>query len=72
MSKERLFYLDFVRAFATIVILLTHYNAIYLYAGMPEKAVISTTVCNIYIGDFGVSLFLIISGAALMLSLIHI
>ena len=66
MSKPRLFYLDSVRAFATIVILLTHYNAIYLYAGIPEKAVISTTVCNLYIGDFGVSLFLIISGASLM------
>ena len=66
MQKQRLFYLDFVRAFATIVILLTHYNAIYLWAGIPEKAVITTRVCNLYIGDFGVSLFLIISGAALM------
>lgn len=66
MQKQRLFYLDFVRAFATIIILLTHYNAIYLWADIPEKAVITTRVCNLYIGDLGVSLFLIISGAALM------
>ena len=33
---------------------------------MPEKAVLTTTVSNIYIGDWGVSLFFIISGAALM------
>lgn len=68
MENERLFYLDFIRAFATVSILLTHFNAIYLYINppMPEKAVITTTVANIYIGNFGVSLFFIISGAALM------
>lgn len=68
MKRERLFYLDFVRALATIIIVLTHFNAVYLYTSpqMPEKAVITTVIGNIYIGDFGVSLFLIISGAALM------
>ena len=68
MKKERIFYLDFIRAFATIVIILTHFNAMYLYLPVPtpEKAVITTTVANIYIGDFGVTLFFIISGAALM------
>lgn len=69
MKKERLFYLDFVRAFATVAIILTHYNALFLYntsVPMPEKAIISITVGNVYIGNFGVSLFLIISGAALM------
>ena len=68
MKKERLFYLDFVRAVAVVSILLTHFNARYLYLvpPMPEKAVITTTVSNIYIGNWGVSLFFIISGAALM------
>lgn len=69
MKKERLFYLDFVRALATVVIVLTHYNALFLYntaTPMPEKAVLTTKVANVYIGSFGVSLFLIISGAALM------
>ena len=68
MKKERLFYLDFVRAIATISIVLTHFNARFLYLNppAPEKAVITTTVANIYIGGWGVSLFFIISGAALM------
>ena len=68
MRKERLFYLDFIRAIATISIIMTHFNARYIYAGVQYiyKAIISTTFFNIYIGDWGVSLFFIISGAALM------
>ncbi len=70
MKKERLFYLDFVRAIAAISIIMTHFNARYLYLSpqMPEKAIITTSVSNIYIGAWGVSLFFIISGAALMYS----
>ena len=37
MKKERIFYLDFVRAIATIAILLTHYNALYVY--MADESV---------------------------------
>lgn len=68
MKKERLFYLDFIRALATLIIVLTHYNAIFLYTNpqMPEKAVLGLTIGNVFIGDFGVTLFLAISGAALM------
>ena len=68
MKKERLFYLDFVRAVAAISIIMTHFNARYLYLNppVPEKAVLTTMVSNIYIGNWGVSLFFIISGAALM------
>ncbi len=67
-KKERIFYLDFIRAAATLLIILTHYNALFLYTNpqMPEKAVITCYFSNVYIGDLGVSLFLIISGAALM------
>ena len=67
MKKERLFYLDFVRALAAIAIIVTHYNAIFLYSTPPITScyVIDAHVFNIYIGSFGVSLFLIISGAAL-------
>lgn len=67
-EKKRIFYLDFVRAAATLLIVLTHYNALYLYTSpqMPEKAVITCYFSHVYIGDLGVSLFLIISGAALM------
>lgn len=68
MRKERLFYLDFIRAIATISILLTHFNAIYIfsYHEQLDKVVITGKVFGLYIGDFGVSLFFIISGAALM------
>ncbi len=67
MKKERLFYLDFIRAFATFLIVLTHYNAIFIYnCNRPELRVISLFPFNIYIGGLGVSLFLIISGASLM------
>ncbi len=68
LSKERLFYLDFVRAIAAISIVITHYNAIFLYMNPPMENcyIIDAYVFNVYIGSFGVSLFLIISGAALM------
>lgn len=68
MKKERLFYLDFIRALAAVAIVITHYNAIFLYANPPISNcfVLDAFVFNIYIGSFGVSLFLIISGAALM------
>ena len=69
VKKNRIFYLDFVRAIATIAIILTHYNALFVYnvvTPAPEKAVITMQVSNIYIGAFGVSLFFIISGASLM------
>ncbi|MCD2492135.1 acyltransferase [Lacrimispora sp. NSJ-141] len=70
MKKERLFYLDFIRALATIMILLTHYNARYLFYYMnpakPENAIISLYPFHLYIGDLGVALFFIISGVSLM------
>lgn len=68
MKKERIFYLDFIRAFAVVAILLTHYNALFWFMEpqMLDKVVVTISVCNIYIGEFGVSLFFIISGAALM------
>ncbi|MDD6328370.1 MAG: acyltransferase [Lachnospiraceae bacterium] len=68
-TKKRLFYLDFIRAFATVAIIMTHYNALFLYnvwPQTPEKAVVTLRVANVYIGGFGVSLFLIVSGASLM------
>ncbi|NEW66169.1 acyltransferase family protein [Granulicatella sp. zg-84] len=66
--KKRLFYLDFIRAVAVISIVLTHYNAVFFYRAvqLPEKTVFTYMVGGIPIGSWGVSLFLIISGAALM------
>lgn len=68
MKKERLFYLDFIRAIAVVSIVITHFNARYLYTTPQflEKMIITGSVSNIYIGNWGVSLFFIISGASLM------
>ena len=68
MKKERLFYLDFVRALAVVSIVITHYNAIFLYMNpvITHCYIINAYIFNVYIGNFGVSLFLIISGASLM------
>lgn len=61
-AHPRLFYLDLVRAFATVVIVLTHFNNPYLADG---SYLLTNQPFGIYVGDLGVSLFLIISGAAL-------
>lgn len=48
---------------------MTHYNAKYIYMWdetVMNKVVICWRIANLYIGDFGVALFLIVSGAALM------
>ena len=60
--RERLFYLDAIRAFAAILIVITHFNNPFLV----NRPVFAYTPFGIYIGSLGVSLFLIISGAALM------
>ena len=67
MSKERLFYLDFIRCISTLIIVLTHYNALYKFnVDRHSVALVTLNVVKIYIGALGVSLFLIISGAAMM------
>lgn len=63
--RPRLFYLDFIRAFATILIVITHFNNPFLTV-KGAHPIFFNRPFNIYVGDWGVSLFLIISGAALM------
>ena len=67
--RERIFYLDFIRTIAVILIIITHYNAAFVFGLEPaltDRCVITEFPFGIYVGDLGVSLFLIISGAALM------
>ncbi len=67
--RERIFYLDFIRTIAVILIIITHYNAVFVFGLEPaltDRCVITEFPFGIYVGDLGVSLFLIISGAALM------
>ena len=60
--RPRLFYLDLVRALATLIIVLTHFNNPYLAGG---GYLLTNQPFGIYVGGLGVSLFLIISGSAL-------
>lgn len=66
--KRRVFYLDFVRALATVLIVITHFNNPYL---LPDKYLFFNQPFGVYIGDWGVSLFLIISGVALTMTYSH-
>ena len=60
--RPRLFYLDLVRALAAMLIVLTHFNNPFLSDG---RYLLFNQPFGVYVGDLGVSLFLIISGAAL-------
>ena len=66
MKKPRLFYLDLIRAVALACILVIHFNAAVTgYFTLPSKLFGSVLPFNIYLGDFGSSLFFMVSGAAL-------
>ena len=66
MKKQRLFYLDLIRAVALVCILVLHFNAAVTgYFTLPSKLFGSVLPFNIYLGDFGSSLFFMVSGAAL-------
>lgn len=64
-----MFYLDFIRAVALVCILIIHFNATVTgYFTLPHKLFASVLPFGIYLGDFGSSLFFIVSGAALALT----
>ena len=66
MKKPRLFYLDLIRAVALISILIIHFNAsVTGYFTLPHQLFTSTLPFGIYLGDFGSTLFFIVSGASL-------
>lgn len=66
MKKERLFYLDLIRAAALGCILIIHFNAaVTAYFTLPSRLFGSVLPFQIYLGDFGSSLFFMVSGAAL-------
>ena len=66
MKKPRLFYLDLIRTVALISILIIHFNATVTgYFTLPHKLFTSTLPSGIYLGDFGSTLFFIVSGASL-------
>ena len=65
-TRTRIFYLDLIRAVAAVLIVLTHFNAHLRDHG--GGYVLTHEPFGIYSGSLGVSLFLIISGAALTLT----
>ena len=64
--RPRIFYLDLIRALATLLIVLTHFN--FHLRDHGGGYVLTFEPFGIYVGALGVSLFLIISGAALTLT----
>ncbi|MEG1270131.1 MAG: acyltransferase [Ruthenibacterium sp.] len=67
IKRERIFYLDLIRAVAFFCIVTIHFNAEVSQMFVLTNHVFSNHVLgSIYLGDFGVSLFFMISGAALM------
>lgn len=60
--RTRLFYLDFIRMLAILFVVLAHFQDPYLI----DKHYFPIHPFGIYLGSLGVSLFFIVSGAALM------
>lgn len=65
MARERLFYLDLIRAVSVLFVIIFHFN-IHLGLQKINGEMIFHFLPNLYLGRLGVSLFIIISGAALM------
>lgn len=67
MKKERLYYLDLIRLIALVTVFVCHFTRS-LEANQVGFSVklLPDNILNVYLGSFGVSLFFIISGAALM------
>lgn len=68
--QKRINYLDFIRAFATISIVIFHFNcsigAHAIYSNASRVPIVFYEYKNGNLGQIGVSLFFILSGASLM------
>ena len=63
-TKERIFYYDFLRAFAIIAVILCHIDIFYGDLNTPLQIICKLTINDI--GRMGVPIFLMISGALLL------
>ena len=67
MKRERLYYLDLIKIIAALSVFGCHFTrSLEMNQVGYSIKIIPDYIFNIYIGNFGVSLFFIISGAALM------
>lgn len=64
-KKERLFYLDFIRALSVIIITVYHFNLFVMRQDIEENVSLPLKFSNGDWGQVGVILFFIISGASL-------
>lgn len=67
MKRERLFALDFVRVLGALLIIVFHYNMMFLtYPNLHKSPLLFVSYANGSMGHIGVSLFFILTGASLM------
>ncbi|CAN7433799.1 acyltransferase [Paraburkholderia hospita] len=67
-GSKRLFFLDFIRAISVLMIILYHFDLQLLAQSATAVTVPGLVVFHQAIGDLGVTLFIMISGVALMTS----
>ncbi|MCI6432060.1 MAG: acyltransferase [Lachnospiraceae bacterium] len=67
MKKERIYYLDLIKIIAVISVFVCHFSrSLEVNQVSYSLKILPDYIFNVYLGGFGVSLFFIISGAALM------
>lgn len=66
--KKRIFYMDFVRAVATMIIIIFHFNISVLGRQISTFSIFNNNFANGNLAYIGVPMFFILSGAALMYS----
>ncbi|MFM0138658.1 acyltransferase family protein [Caballeronia grimmiae] len=67
-TRERLFYIDLIRALSVLLIITFHFNQQIGSHGIRAAEIFKQTFHSENIGSLGITLFIIISGAALMVS----
>jgi peptidoglycan/LPS O-acetylase OafA/YrhL len=67
-ARARLFFLDFIRAISVLMIILYHFDLQLLAQSPSSNTVPGLVIFHQAIGDLGVTLFIMISGVALMTS----
>lgn len=67
VKKERILYFDLIKLIATLCVFVCHFTRSLEANGVAfEYKILPDNIFTVYLGSFGVSLFFIVSGAALM------
>lgn len=67
-TKEHLFYIDVIKVLASLMIIMIHLNANAVFRDVNAPLLLNLNYFRVYLGDLGVSLFIIISGLTLSLT----